>query len=202
MLTDRIPQPVPAAASHLVTKVSLIKIPQTYRTIFVFLLLWCSYISTASFTKKLYKPEKRTVATMLRFSIPIQYIQVVQFVPNNMNKSQNLRELSNRLTCSNMGVVVLFPTLKIICNPYSWATNITVVPTIAVHCCMNSTTVTVNVPAITQAKIKPYSHIRDGNKTHEPVVTLTMLFKTFSHISFTVQWPYSTRKLHTGTIMM
>jgi len=41
-----------------------------------------------------------------------------------------------------------------------------------------------------------------ANKTHEPVVTLTTLFKTFSYVFFTLQWPYSTRKLCTGTIMM
>jgi hypothetical protein len=42
---------------------------------------------------------------MLGFSIPIQYIKAVQFVPDNMYERQNLWEMSNGLTCSDMGSV-------------------------------------------------------------------------------------------------
>lgn len=106
MLTDPTPQPVPATASHVVTKMSIIK--DTTNSLYnllipaagVLLHLYCF-----PYKKKLHKQEKRTVATMLRFSIPIQYIQAVQFVPDNMYENQNLREMSNRLTW------VRFPTL-------------------------------------------------------------------------------------------
>lgn len=40
-----------------------------------------------------------------------------------------------------------------------------------------------------------------ANKTHEPAVTLTTLFKTFSLYYFTVQQPHSTRKLHIAAIV-
>jgi hypothetical protein len=66
---------------------------------------WGAATSLLFTLQKLYKQQKRTVATMLRFSIPIQYIQAAQFIPNNVYKSQNLRELSNRLTFSDMDSV-------------------------------------------------------------------------------------------------
>jgi len=92
MLTDPIPQPVPATTSHLTVQ-------STYSC------CWGAVTSLLFPLQKYYTSKKDKVATMLRFSIPIQYIQAVQFVPNNMHKSQNLRELSNRLTCSDMGSV-------------------------------------------------------------------------------------------------
>jgi len=40
-----------------------------------------------------------------------------------------------------------------------------------------------------------------ANETHKPLVNLATLFKTLSYTCFTLQWPYSTNKLHIATIM-
>jgi hypothetical protein len=62
----------------------------------------------------------------------------------------------------------------------------------------------VNIPTITQVNILHNSIQGTANETHEPLVTLTTLFKNFfSFVCFTVQWPYhSTSKLQIATIMM
>jgi hypothetical protein len=41
-----------------------------------------------------------------------------------------------------------------------------------------------------------------ANETHNPLVTLPTLFKTFSYVCVAAQWPYSTGKLRIATIMM
>jgi hypothetical protein len=62
--------------------------------------------------------------------------------------------------------------------------------------------VTVTLPVITRANILHNSdgYKRDGQR--KSLVTLTAFFRTFAYVCFTVQWPYSTCRLHIATIMM
>ena len=41
-----------------------------------------------------------------------------------------------------------------------------------------------------------------ANEIPKPLVTITVLYKTFPYVCSTVQWPYSKRKLQIATVMM
>ena len=105
-------------------------------------------------------------------------------------------------------VVFCFHCLKIVCeNPYLWATGKTVVSTIKVHSCINSTKDNCHHLSHHMSKYPPFLWLlyKGWPKKlvlHKPLVTLTNLLKII-FVCFTVKWPYhSTCKLHITTIMM